>query len=68
MEKLQQLRMDGTVGKHPSNHKGVYYYVSDPKKYSESPINLVISKRILKNIASAAYSIKPDALDRLVLE
>ena len=62
---LHQLRADGTVGKHRSGNSGVYYYVSDPNQYSESPINLVISKSILKNIASAAYNIKPDALERI---
>lgn len=65
LRKLHQLRASGTVGKHPSGNSGVYYYVSDPNLYSESPINLVISKKILKNIASAAYNIKPDALERL---
>ena len=66
LKRLHQLRADGDIGKHPSGNSGVYFYVSDPSQYSESPINLVISKKILKSIASAAYNIKPDALERLI--
>ena len=61
----QQLRKDGKVGRHHTEHKGINFFVSDPKKYSERPINLVISKEILRKIASAEYRISPDTLKKI---
>ncbi len=66
LAKLTQLRKDGAIGKIPSGIEGVYYYVSDPKRYTECPINIVIRKTILESVASASYIIKPDSLERLV--
>lgn len=44
---------------------GVYYRVSDPQRYAEAPINLVIGKRHLLSIASAHYKITKNGFERL---
>ena len=44
---------------------GAYYYVSDPQRYAEAPINLVIGKRHLLSIASAHYRITENGFERL---
>ncbi len=65
LTKIKQLRKTGMIGKIPSGISGVYYYISDPQRYAESPINIVISKKILEGIASASFSITPSALKKL---
>lgn len=65
INQLCQLRAGGIPGKHPSGYSGIYYYVSDPNQYTESPINLVIGKRILESIAGAAYNINPETLEKI---
>ena len=47
MQKAAELRRNRVYGKTATGHKGIYYYLSDSRKYVEAPINIVISKAIL---------------------
>ncbi len=63
-EKASQLRKDGHIGKAAiSGVKGIYYYASDPKKYREAPINIVVSKDRLLKIAQRRYIVTKDSVD-----
>ncbi len=59
------LRRQGRFGKIKTNRSGIYYYVSDPSRYAESPINLVIGKNYLISLADAHYRITRDGFERL---
>lgn len=54
-----KLHEKAVTGRHDSPIDGIYFYVSDKKKYSEAPVNLVIGKKILLSIASGHYQIVP---------
>lgn len=54
-----KLHEKGVTGRHDSPLDGIYFYVSDKEKYSEAPVNLVISKKNLLSIASGHYKILP---------
>lgn len=65
VEKLQEdarnIRASGQIGKIPiPNIRGIYYYASDPTRYREAPINIVISKSILIELAQRRYIVTPD--------
>ena len=60
-----QLRQQGRLGKVKTKRSGIYYYVSDPQKYAESPINLVIGKNHLLQLADAHYKITKNGFERL---
>ena len=52
----RRIRASGRKGKIPIDGiKGIYYFASYPKKYQEAPINIVISKPKLKEIAQREY-------------
>ena len=59
------LREKGVTGKVPTKHRGIYYYASDPSKYAEAPINLVIRKTYLLSLADMHYRITNKGFDRL---
>ena len=61
----KELRRQGKQGKHRSLMDGVYFFLSSSESYSEAPINLVISKKILRELASACYKITPNELIRI---
>jgi len=63
LEKASQLRKDGHVGKAAiPGVQGIYYYASDPKKYREAPINIVVSKKRLLNIAQRRYIVTKNSV------
>lgn len=67
VEQLQKdalnIRASGQIGKIPiPGLKGVYYYASDPYRYKEAPINIVISKPILLHLAQRRYIVTPDSI------
>ena len=59
------LRQQGRIGRVNTNRSGIYYYVSDSRKYAEAPINLVIGKHYLLQLADAHYKITRDGFERL---
>jgi len=63
--KAVELRRNRAYGKTATGHKGIYYYLSDSRKYVEAPINIVISKSILQEIASAHYAVTPKGFKRI---
>lgn len=64
MQEAEQLRKDGRTGKvSPEGVKGIYYFVSDPQKYSEAPINIVIRKERLLSIAQRRYIVTTEGVD-----
>ena len=65
VEKMQRdaehIRRAGQIGKIPiEGLRGIYYYASNPQRYREAPINIVISKSILKGIAQRRYIVTPE--------
>lgn len=61
LEDARRIRADRQVGKVPIS-KGMYYFASDPQKYAESPINIVIRKPLLKKIAARHYIVTPEGI------
>ena len=52
----KRIRDMHQFGKHAiPGISGIYYYASNPQKYSEAPINLVVSKSRLTQIATKKY-------------
>lgn len=43
--------------------KGIYYYASDPHKYQEAPINIIIAKKKLLGIAQRRYIVTQDGVE-----
>lgn len=57
------IRASGQTGRIPiPGIKGMYYYASDPYRYKEAPINIVISKSILIRLAQRRYIVTPEGL------
>lgn len=55
------IRASGRKGKIPIDGiKGIYYFASYPKKYQEAPINIIISKPKLQNLAQRRYIVTPE--------
>ena len=65
MRKAAERRCNRIYGKTATGHKGIYYYLSDSRKYVEAPINIVISKDILQELATAHYEVTPQGFRRL---
>ncbi len=64
MQEAEQLRKDGLTGKVSiAGVKGIYYFVSDPRKYSEAPINMIVSKERLLAIAQRRYIVTKEGVD-----
>jgi len=61
----QKLREKQIFGRHDSPTSGIYFYVSDTRKYSEAPINLIVGRQHLLKIASGYYKITPEGLYEL---
>jgi hypothetical protein len=59
-----QLRSTRTYGKITTGIQGVYYFASDPSKYAEAPINIVVSKARLMSLADAHYEITKSGFTR----
>lgn len=58
------LRKNGRTGKVViPGVKGIYYYASDPYKYREAPINIIIAKEKLLGIAQRRYIVTPDGVE-----
>ena len=60
-----QLRRTRTYGKITTGIQGVYYFASDPLKYAEAPINIVVSKARLISLADAHYEITNNGFSRI---
>ena len=43
--------------------KGIYYYASDPKRYREAPINVIIAKKRLFEIARRQYIVTKEGVE-----
>ena len=63
-EKANELRTTHTHGKISTKIQGIYYYASDPSKYVEAPINVVVSKTRLSFLADAHYEITKNGFIR----
>lgn len=64
-QRASQLRRTRTYGKITTGIQGVYYFASDPSKYAESPINIVVSKARLISLADAHYEITKNGFSRI---
>lgn len=67
VEKMQAdakaIRVSGQIGKIPiPGLRGIYYYASDPNSYREAPINIVISKSLLLDVAQRRYIVTPESV------
>jgi hypothetical protein len=57
------IRYGGQTGKIPiSGLSGIYYFASNPSQYRESPINIIISKSILLNLAQRRYIVTKEEI------
>ena len=57
----RNIRANGQIGKIPIHGlTGIYYYASDPARYREAPINIVVSKTILLHLAQRRYIVTPE--------
>lgn len=57
----RDIRASGRKGKIPiPGIKGIYYFASYPRKYQEAPINIIVSKPILKDLAQRRYIVTPE--------
>lgn len=63
-KRASQLRRTRTYGKITTGIQGVYYFASDPSKYAEAPINIVVSKSRLISLADAHYEITKSGFTR----
>ena len=61
--RAQELRAQGASGRAKTGLPGLYYFVSPG--YQECPVNLVIAKRRLEELAQAHYQIGPEGFIRL---
>lgn len=56
----REIRISGQKGRIPiPGIKGIYYFASYPRKYQEAPINIIVSKPILKELAQRRYIVTP---------
>lgn len=63
-KKASDLRKRGCIGKVAvPDVKGIYYYASDPEKYREAPINIVITKEKLIKIAQRRYIVTEEGVE-----
>ena len=59
-----QFRKAGHTGKATiEGVRGAYYFASDPKKYREAPINIVVTKDRLLSIAQRRYVVTKENLE-----
>ncbi len=66
LRRAEEIRQNNEHGKIliPGIH-GIYYYASDPQKYKEAPINIVIYKGLLRAIAQRRYTVTPSGVEFL---
>ena len=66
LEMSDKLRTNNKYGKTPVlESNSFYFYYSKPLEYGEAPINIVIRKNILYNLAYKRYLITPDYVKEL---
>ncbi len=59
-----QFRKAGHIGKATIDGvRGAYYFASDPKKYREAPINIVVTKDRLLSIAQRRYIVTREGVE-----
>ena len=59
-----QIRREGCAGRVSiKGVKGIYYYASDPKRYREAPINVIIAKKRLFEIARRQYIVTKEGVE-----
>lgn len=60
----ERLRANGYTGKEViEGVRGIYYFASDPKKYREAPINVVVTKDKLLSIAQRRYIVTKEGIE-----
>ncbi len=60
-----QFRKERRTGKIPiPGLHGVYYFASYPNQYKEAPINIVIAKKYLREIAWRKYVVTPNGMKK----
>jgi hypothetical protein len=59
-----QLRANGHTGKVTIDGvRGIYYFASDPQRYREAPINIVVAKDRLRSIAQRRYIVTKESVE-----
>lgn len=62
-DQANAIRAAGKTGRIPIHDiPGIYYYASDPSRYKEAPINIVITKERLSSIAQRRYIVTTSAV------
>lgn len=65
MADANELRQQGRTGKvRIDGSSGIYYFASYPSSYAEAPINIVISRSYLFQIAARRYIVTPQGIER----
>jgi hypothetical protein len=64
-KRIYEIRKSRTYGKITTGIQGIYYYASDPLKYVEAPINIVISKTRLTSLSDVHYEITTGGFKRI---
>ena len=60
----KKIREEGKTGKIPiEGVRGIYYYASDPRRYREAPINVVISKKYLLGLKQRRYIVTREQVE-----
>lgn len=63
LHEAARCRADGCRGRVRINGvQGIYYFVSDPQRYREAPINIVVAKSRLLKIAQRRYVVTKDGM------
>lgn len=64
MRDAKKIREEGKTGKLPiEGVRGIYYYASNPNRYREAPINVVISKKHLLSIKQRRYIVTREQVE-----
>lgn len=64
MRDAKKIREEGKTGKLPiEGVRGIYYFASDPSRYREAPINVVISKKHLLSIKQRRYIVTREQVE-----
>lgn len=64
LDDAKRIRGEGKFGKIPiEGVRGIYYYASDPKRYREAPINVVISKKHLLALKQRRYIVTREQVE-----
>ncbi|MBR6574222.1 MAG: hypothetical protein IKK61_04450 [Clostridia bacterium] len=62
------LRQRKLTGSQKTAFDGIKFFVSPSSAYSENPVNMVISKRVLMRLADAHYTITQEGFSRIPID